>query len=121
MAPRRQIQGLGSLSRGRAGICQMVGVTVNICLRMFKQFWKLYILLNVMGAGKMYNLEKCSTIPRRMLTVTSEIFSLFSHVVLDFFIVLVYTCPVSCEKGTNWMQGASDLFNLIPNLLSYHE
>lgn len=57
-----------------------------------------------------------------MLSVTiRKNFIFFFHFVLDFFIVLVYTYLVSCEKGTNWMQGESDLFNLIPNLLSYHE
>ena len=46
----------------------------------------------------MYKLEKCNIMPRRMLTVTPEKnFHLFLHFVLDFSVVLVYTCSVIRE------------------------
>ena len=61
--------GFGSSSRGRAGTCQETCITVNIRLHRFKQFWRLYILLNVTRKLKMYNLKKCNTMRRRMLTV----------------------------------------------------
>lgn len=59
----------GSSSRGRAGTCQETCITVNIRLHRFKQFLRLYILLNVTRKLKMYNLKKCNTMRRRMLTV----------------------------------------------------
>ena len=65
-----EIQGLAIHWRGRAGTCQVAGVTVNILRHRFKQFSGLYILLNVIGSGKMYNPEKCNTMSRRVLTVT---------------------------------------------------
>ena len=79
---------LGSLSRGRARTCQIVGVTVNIHLHMFKRFLNLYIFGGVAIGWKMYNPEKCNPLPRRLLTVTPE-------KILNFFCIFVLTFPAS--------------------------
>ena len=46
------IQTLAIHRRGRARTCQETCITVNICRHGFKQFWRLYILLNVIGSAK---------------------------------------------------------------------
>lgn len=77
----------------------MAGVTVNIRQQLIKQFLSLYIFPMIATVAKMYNLQKCNTIPPQLLTVTLEKILNFFHFVLDFMNEKVYTMPVN-HKGS---------------------
>ena len=81
-----EIQSL-AISRGgsRAGTCQIVVVTVSNRLHLFEQFLNLYIFIDDVGGGKMYNLKKCSTMPRRMLIVTLRLYDFANRYYLKNF------------------------------------
>ena len=64
----------------------------------------------------MYNLEKCSLIPRQMLTVTLEKILIFFHFWLDFSGVWVYTSLVIRKEEVNERKTRSASYAMTPNL-----